>query len=142
VHVARGHANLLRIGPVVGKPEDAELRPLGELVLSPVEARVDHDGLAHQSRAGVATGGDDLARSIRAQDDPPLEARRVRAGAATNPHVAVVQRRRPEADHDLIRGGRGILDLLDREVLGSAGLAQDYRAHGWELCSFMAFVVA
>ncbi len=129
MHVAGRHPDLLRVGAVVGQAQDAKLRALGDAVVAPVEARIDDHRAAGQRRIGARADRGHLSRAVRAQDDALAEPSRVRAGAAANPHVTMIEGGGAEPDHDLARAGRGIVHVLQPQVLGRARLAQNRRPH-------------
>ena len=135
MHVRRGHTDHLRVCAVDWQPQDVERGALRAFVWSPVKRWIDDDVASRPRGIDAFTDLDDLAGSIRPQNDRQLDARVL---SLANPDVAPIQRGGMEADDYLARPGMRIWTLFDSKVVGITKGVEDDGAHNGVLYGWSA----
>src|SRR5436305_15345732 len=108
--VRRGHTDHLRIRAVDWQPQNIERAALRAFVWYPVERGVDDHVATRPREIDAVTHLDDLAGSIRPQNDRQRDARVL---SLANPDIATIQRGGMEVDDHLARAGMRIWTLFD-----------------------------
>ena len=106
---AAGTRTISAYVPSTGSPRMLKRAALRAFVWSPVERWIDDDVASRPRGIDAITDFDDLAGSIRPENDRQLDARVL---PLANPDVALIQRGGMEADDDLARSGMRIWTLL------------------------------